>query len=262
MSSNDQDVKSHRNTKVLLVKLLGRLRPLLPKFLGYRIELMRQQVVHPIEPELSALPRVLDTFLLDTKVAVDVGANHGLWAVELARRYEQVIAIEPNPYVAAGLRTLVPDNCKVIECGVSRNPGTLLLHVPSVNGRVLSGWASFESNNCPDADQILDVEVVVRTLDEILAKVTPSFIKMDVEGHEFEAIAGAQDVLTRARPVLMIEVKRHDEDQLTAALLAMGYVAVDLERICGIPGAPENRFFVPTEKIALLSQLQRNQHHE
>ncbi|QIL20507.1 FkbM family methyltransferase [Thermomonas sp. HDW16] len=251
-------MKFQRKTKAFLVRLIGRLQPLLPDSLGHRIELMRQQAVHPLEPELSALTRVLDTFLLDAQLAVDVGANHGLWTVELARRYSQVIAIEPNPYVAVGLRKVVPGNCRVIECGVSRNTGTLRLHVPSVKGRILSGWASFESNNCPDADQILDVEVVVRTLDEILEKVTPSFIKMDVEGHEFEAIAGAKDVLTRARPVLMIEVKSHDEDRLTEALLAIGYVAVDLDRICGIPGTAENRFFVPTEKIALLSRSQRH----
>ena len=245
------------NVKSLFVRLIGRLKPVLPQSLAHRVELLRQQVVQPLEPELSALPLVIRRLVVQCEVAVDVGANHGLWTVELARRFKRVIAIEPNPSVAAGLRKVVPGNCTVNECGVSNSSGTLRLHVPSVKGRVLLGWASFESNNCPDADAINDVEVAVRTLDEILAAVTPSFIKMDVEGHEFEAISGSMEVLARARPLLLIEVKKSNEDKLTQLLHSMGYAARSLVEICGIEGTSENRFFVPTEIIPQLTVVQR-----
>ena len=51
------------------------------------------------------------------------------------------------------------------------------------------------------------------TLDEILLNWNPSFIKMDIEGAEIEAIKGAADIIKRCKPDLAISVY-HDIEHL------------------------------------------------
>jgi FkbM family methyltransferase len=49
-----------------------------------------------------------------------------------------------------------------------------------------------------------DIEVDCVALDEILADQRPTYIKMDIEGSELQALAGAQNIIKRNLPVLAI----------------------------------------------------------
>ena len=49
-----------------------------------------------------------------------------------------------------------------------------------------------------------DTEVECVTLDAALAEVTPTHIKMDIEGAELDALEGAREVIARHAPVLAV----------------------------------------------------------
>ena len=56
------------------------------------------------------------------------------------------------------------------------------------------------------------LEVVCVPLDEALEDCTPTYIKMDIEGSELQALAGAQKIIERTIPVLAICVYHRQSD--------------------------------------------------
>ncbi len=67
-------------------------------------------------------------------------------------------------------------------------------------------------------------EVAMTTLDQHLPNVSPTLIKIDVEGFELSVLQGARDTLSRAAAVL-IEVSQH-RDEVLAALHTAGLTPV------------------------------------
>ncbi|MFW5881994.1 MAG: FkbM family methyltransferase [Planctomycetota bacterium] len=49
-------------------------------------------------------------------------------------------------------------------------------------------------------------------LDDVLANADPNYIKMDIEGGEFDALQGMHSVLTACRPRLAVCVYHHPSD--------------------------------------------------
>jgi len=71
------------------------------------------------------------------------------------------------------------------------------------------------------------------TLDAYCAEhdLYPSFVKVDVEGHEWEVIAGARDVIAKAHPTVLIEVWADEElnKRLFEYMTGEGYRAYAVE---------------------------------
>ncbi len=60
-------------------------------------------------------------------------------------------------------------------------------------------------------------------LDDICESINVSFIKLDIEGSEYAAITGAQNVILRDKPNLMVSVYHKKEDILSIPLLLLKY---------------------------------------
>jgi FkbM family methyltransferase len=167
------------------------------------------------EPELARLTE----FCPDHGTAVDVGAWYGPWSRALARRVSRVVALEPNPRVAAVLAATVPHNVQVIRAAITDRPGSAELWVPRT-GRGTEGTASLR----PGTAAASSVQVATTTIDDLnLTDVT--MIKLDVEGAELAALRGARSTLASCRPALLIELEyRHGPvDNVLAFLADMGY---------------------------------------
>lgn len=156
---------------------------------------------------------------------VDVGAHAGWYTRLLSERVGpggRVTAVEPIPptfeilrYCARALRL---GNVELVNCAVSHEEGSAWMHVPDWG----SGGLNFYQARLGDgagSPGDAGFQVRVRRLDEILRDTPPpfAFLKIDVEGHELEAVDGASAILARDLPSLMIEVSDDPDDAASSA---------------------------------------------
>lgn len=179
------------------------------------------------EPELANLRAIVSN--LDG-VAIDVGANRGIYSYALARLFSRVMAFEPNPDVARFARRKLPGNVEVLEVALGAREHSDVLHVPIVRDRRVHLLGSLRQSSDGEAAQ---VPVEVRTLDGMAVR-DVRFIKIDVEGAEEEVLRGAARTIGRDRPVLLIEVfAGHYSDPVDFAIQlgnSYGYDAKVMDR--------------------------------
>ncbi len=157
----------------------------------------------PVYEVLSACIQPGETF-------IDVGANVGFYSLTIAERVGgsgKVVAFEPGPRTVERLRGHVARNpslasrIDVRQVAVSDASGTCVLHdygagdSGKLSGRKLGATSP-----------VAEVEVRQATLDAELSALTPSLIKVDVEGLEPEVLLGARELLRGAQPVVVIEL--------------------------------------------------------
>jgi len=154
-------------------------------------------------------------------VTYDIGANVGyfsLLAAELAGPEGQVYAFEPLPRNVEFLRKHIKinhiDNIKVVEAAVSDHSGEAHFDL----------GASSAMGHLTETDGI---KVRMVALDELLAAGElrpPDYMKVDVEGAEFEALKGARRLLEKYHPVLFLDTHQREAHLPTIELLQeLGY---------------------------------------
>jgi FkbM family methyltransferase len=157
------------------------------------------------EPELH----FVQLFCCDTGEFLDVGANTGVYSAVAARYARRVVAMEPNPDVAGKLSRALPSNVEVVAAAASDHAGTASLLVPLQNGKDVSTRASIEQHANPGFAE-RQVDISVQTIDSLKFEHLTA-IKIDVEGHEFAALHGAAETISRFRPNIIVECEeRHN----------------------------------------------------
>ncbi len=188
------------------------------------------------EPEETA---VILEHLESVDLFVDVGANTGFYTCIAASRGKPCIAIEPLP---ENLRMLYRNltinslgGVEVLPLAVSDQPCVIPIYGGSTGASLVRGWA-----NVADAYAQL---IPASTIDRLLAHRLEGrrvFIKMDVEGAERAALAGASAVLRATpRPTWLVEVclsEHHpggvnrDFETLFELFFSLGYTAKTADR--------------------------------
>lgn len=169
-------------------------------------------------------------------VALDIGANIGVFTVEWARHmtgWGEVLAFEAQMRVFHALcGNVAINNCfnaRPVFGAVTREPGEMRIPVP--NYFQPGSFGSLELQDRPgkeDIGQPIDYSeaqtmvVPARSIDSLgLARV--DLMKIDVEGMEAEVLEGARQTVTRSLPIMVIEKIKSDEAGLTQYLEALGY---------------------------------------
>jgi FkbM family methyltransferase len=159
-------------------------------------------------------------------VALDIGANKGVYSYLLSRICRTVEAFEPNPKICELLRRCVPANVTVHEVALSNQSGMTEMLLPiHRTGRFSNQGGTLQSKKV-EGKEFGTWPVEQRRLDDYNFT-DVCFIKMDVEGFEFEVLEGAAQTLAREKPTLLIEIdekqnKRPMEDSFKA-LADYGY---------------------------------------
>lgn len=157
-----------------------------------------------LEPEVALVP-----WLSRGKgLAVDIGANKGVYLYHLSRHFKRVHAFEPLPMLACYLNRAVPANVCVVQAAVSDHDGEAVLQLPKGFNELGSLEAHTAATWTTDAE-IEQHTVALKTLDSVQLGAV-DFIKIDVEGHELAALQGATATIRAHRPSVMVEVEeRH-----------------------------------------------------
>lgn len=148
--------------------------------------------------------------------AIDIGANDGSYVHYLRRHARKVIAFEPMPVLARALRDKFPGNDVAVEqVALSDREGTVELHMPVVDGVVVTGCSTISADASETYPASRAIEVPMDRLDAVY-KGRVGFIKIDVEGHEQAVLDGAVQTIRRCRPRLLVEI----DDRLSPGGLA------------------------------------------
>jgi len=152
----------------------------------------------------------------------DLGANVGPYSISAASRTNgKVIAVEPASETFKLLNTSASQfsNMTAIHAAISDKPGTAFLS---------HSEDSPENFKLSDGNGTQDEKVPLVTVDDIAAEhgiESVDIIKMDVEGHELKALAGAKKIIEDGSPIIFYEVKHgHDlHPELIEAFENLGY---------------------------------------
>jgi FkbM family methyltransferase len=177
-----------------------------------------------------AMDRLYGAFVRPGDLVFDAGAHVGDRVGAFRRLGARVVAIEPQPALAASLRLIHGRDREVVieKAAVGRSPGLIPLHInldnPTVSTasmefmRAAGGVPGWTSERWPVSKM-----VPMTTFDALIARHgAPAFIKIDVEGYEAEALAG----LSHPVPALSFEFTTIQRDVARAALqrcAALGY---------------------------------------
>lgn len=126
-------------------------------------------------------------FIKRKGVALDIGAHRGIWSKRMSQVFEEVHAFEPNIEMFEKFSPSLNVKKYNIACGYK-------------TGRcgLQKGERNTGQTHCVEGD---DIDVI--DIDSFDFK--PDFIKIDVEGMEFDVLRGAKKTVLKYKPLIMIE---------------------------------------------------------
>jgi FkbM family methyltransferase len=166
---------------------------------------------------------------------VDVGAHVGYYTLVFAKYVGatgRVISFEPLPANFALLEKNVELNqlkhVDLFNSAIFSRSGDLAISIPPDSN---SGEASVMQ---PPGDNQLHVPATTLDLVSSNLDLKPDFLKIDVEGCEFEVLRGAQQTIRTCRPRMLIELHHFDGNlaghPVPDQLAGMGYDVEWIER--------------------------------
>jgi FkbM family methyltransferase len=199
---------------------------------GGRVFLHHREDIGLVVLMSGAFERAETEFAIDQArpgtVAIDVGANVGMFTVPLALAVGpsgRVLTVEPSPDNVARLRSNLElnalENVVVEPIAVGDEAGELVVQLASDPGF----HSTAEISESRSLDECLTVRA--ETLDEVWLRAhapAVSFIKIDTEGNEDAVLRGAEQILRACQPALLLEAKSHERVQeLDSWLGRFGY---------------------------------------
>ena len=147
-------------------------------------------------------------FLENKRIAIDIGANVGLWARDFCKIFKEVKLFEPyKPNTECLKKNLEPfKNFEIFEYALSNKNGVGELHI---NEKGLGANTLRSITDITKKEEIQIMKLDNYDFQDV------DYIKIDVQFHELEVIEGSIVTLKNNNPVLCIESARRNEEELT-----------------------------------------------
>ena len=132
-------------------------------------------------------------YVTDFDIAVDVGANVGLWAKPLTEKFKRVIAFEPLEQVYMCLESNVQNlNVEIYKHALG-----------NVNDKIEMIYDS-ENTGGSFVSKVGVGNITIKRMDDLDL---PKFglLKIDCERHELEVLQGAMDTILKYKPIIVCE---------------------------------------------------------
>ncbi|MBV8914306.1 MAG: FkbM family methyltransferase [Acetobacteraceae bacterium] len=170
----------------------------------------------------------------DPGLVIDGGANTGFYALLAANAHADVavLAFEPDPLVRGLLLANLEANrlgnrIQVSEAALHDETGSAPLYVPPDEFGVIETSSSLEPRFKDRHAQVITVPTV--TVDAAAGGRRVTAMKLDLAGHETEALHGAGRTVAADRPLIIIEaLDRADFGELSAFIARHEYMDVPL----------------------------------
>lgn len=149
------------------------------------------------------MDNILKKMLNNSSNCVDIGAHRGYFLkrfIELSPEGKH-FAFEALPEFAEALKEKFP-SAEIFNCALGNQSGfTNFCYVKN-----LPGWSGLKKQDYPEEGEVEMIEVEIKKLDEVLpGEVKIDFIKIDVEGAEYEVLEGAEKTIAEYKPVILFE---------------------------------------------------------
>ena len=132
------------------------------------------------------------------KLAFDIGSNVGDTIHYLLTRYDKIVGFEPNPSLAEHVSNVFQNNnVKIVQKGLSSKKEIKPFYISDVKNVISTfsnDWITKSRFTGNDWNTVINVESI--TLDDVIDLYgIPDFIKIDVEGYEYEVLKGLTKLL-------------------------------------------------------------------
>lgn len=169
------------------------------------------------EPEY----KLLSDWVHAGETVLDIGANIGIFTSRLSSLVGEtghVFAFEPMPVTFAFLTSnadMFPHrNITLLNVGASETSRLARMEMPLTDtGLMATARASISDENG-------SIPIYCVRIDSLMIQEAVSFVKIDVEGHEFPVLKGMKELLQRDHPRLIIE---GDDPEISSWLQQLGY---------------------------------------
>lgn len=158
-------------------------------------------------------------------IMFDIGVDIGSYTVALCDQFKEVIGLEPN----FERYSIVHETVK-------------LSNIPNVTLHNVACGSSMSKCNMTtqwlDRVQVGDGSIPVIPLDSFYPLANVKFLKIDVEGHEFEVLKGAEKIISSCKPDIYLEthpsinpgVKEKCEKWLTVMGYKVAHTVTDIDK--------------------------------
>ncbi|HYD28107.1 FkbM family methyltransferase [Brevundimonas sp.] len=234
----------------------------------YAVQVWRRSLVgKPHELDFAALKHLKWPGTDEDFLFLDIGANRGqtISSVRMFRNFK-IVCVEPIPTLAEKLkrRATKDPGLTVIQAAASDAAGTLRLYIPRYKNFSFDGLASTQYDAAaswlgpdklfgfdPAHLHVDEVNVPAIRIDDL--NLTPSFVKIDVQGAEIFTLRGMVETISRHHPIILLE--RPELDIEVAFLAEHGYSPCKFDGHSFTPGVKDNlnTFFLREEHHAMFS---------
>lgn len=200
---------------------------------------------------------------------LDVGANVGMSALSIftVKPNAKIISFEPNPINYSHLDRIADrfDSFEYKKFGLSDKDELLNLYSPIYRNKRVTGLASFDYKSAEKSrlhsktiyffdvnkKSVECITSEVKTLDSL--KLNPDYIKIDVQGFEYQVLSGARETINRCKPIFLIERVKPDGDVYNF-LKDFGYFIYQFKSGKFLLNRfnSRNQFLFPQEKLHLI----------
>jgi FkbM family methyltransferase len=212
--------------------------------LGWRL-IRLEETSPPSVFGLNSFFQLLKNLGFAPRHVIDVGANHGTWTREALNFFPDAhyTLVEPQDDLKTNIQDLIGQGYKLnwINAGASDTPGTLMFTVAQSDD---------SSSFVPTAQDALasscqQVPVAVRTINEIVTSSgtpAPDMVKIDAEGFDLKALAGASDLFGKTDIFLLEAVvgAAHYENTMLEVVRRMAEAKYRLMDITDLGRSPKH----------------------
>jgi len=218
----------------------------------------------PFESDFYALSLFPDS---KDHLFLDIGANRGqsIDAILMQTQSGSIHSFEPNSLLFENLSKIYKNNSRVTvhNIGLGDVNTTEVLNIPFYKKWMCDGLGSFIEDGAGDwlkgrvyfySEKKLSLKKIkaeIKRLDDF--NFAPFFIKMDIQGFEYQALKGGIGTLKKHKPILLIETP---DNNVVQFLEELGYVQYAFSENKFIPHEAGylNSFFMTNDKSDMVKK--------